>query len=67
MEVFILLTAGFLAITNAFAGALHGQDVPLVAPFALADESAPQVFILVGERAARLHFDDQNLLVEVMI
>ena len=67
MEVLILLAARFLAITNAFARAFDRQNIPIIAPFALADKSAPLVLILVGEARVGAHLYNDNNLVEILV
>jgi hypothetical protein len=67
MEVFIFLAARFLTVSYALAGTLHGENVSLVAPFALSDEGAALVLVLECELRARLNLNDDDLLMEIVI
>ena len=48
MEVLILLTACFLAVADTFTGALDCENIPLIAPFTLADERSACIKKLEG-------------------
>ena len=66
MEVFIPLLTWSLAVTDTFAYAFYGQNVPLIAEFAVSDMHSAFIFILVG-KLWWAYLDDNNFLMEVMI
>ena len=66
MEVFILLAAGFVAVTNTLALTFDGENISLVAELALADLNPTLVFILISELGCA-DFNHKQLVVEIMI
>ena len=66
MKVFILFSAGLLAVPDTLALALDAQNVSLVAKLALSDLNTPFVLIFVS-KLGRADLDYDNLVIEVMV
>ena len=66
MEVFISLLTLSLAVAHTFADAFYGQDVPLIAEFAVSDKDTAFILILEG-KLRWADFYDNDFIMEVVV